>query len=60
MIYKEQATIEVTNKGGLKVIKLINEPTAAAISYGDIIKSDNERKVLTFNDWWRKFWCFYC
>ncbi len=55
MNYKEQATIEVTNKGGLKVIKLINQPTAAAISHGDIIKSDNERKVLIFNNWWRKF-----
>ena len=47
--------MEVTNKGGLKVIKFINEPTAAAISHGDIIKSDNERKVLIFSDWWRKF-----
>ena len=55
MIYKEQATIEVTNKGGLKVIKLINQPTAAAISHGDIIKLDNERRVLIFNNWWKKF-----
>ena len=55
MIEKEQATMEVTNKGGLKVIKLINEPNAVDIAHGDIIKSNNERKVLTFNDWWRKF-----
>ena len=47
--------MEVTNKAGLKIIKLINELTATAISHGDIIKSDNERKVLIFNNWWKKF-----
>ena len=55
----KKAIIKVTNKERLKVIKLINEPTAAAISYGDIIKSDNERKVLIFSDWWKKLRCFY-
>ncbi len=46
---ERKATIEAANKAGLEVIKLINEPTAAAIAYGDIIKSDKERKVLIFD-----------
>ena len=46
---QRKATIEAAKKAGLEIIKLINEPTAAAIAYGDIIKSDNERKVLIFD-----------
>ena len=46
---QRKATIEAANKAGLEVINLINEPTAAAIAYGNIIKSDNERKVLIFD-----------
>ena len=46
---QRKATIEAANKAGLEVYKLINEPTAAAIAYGDIIKSDKERKVLIFD-----------
>jgi molecular chaperone DnaK len=46
---QREATIEAANKAGLEVYKIINEPTAAAIAYGDIIKSDNERKVLIFD-----------
>ena len=46
---QRQATIEAANKAGLEVIKLINEPTAAAIAYGDENYSDNERKVLIFD-----------
>ena len=46
---QRQATIEAAKKAGLEIIKLINEPTAAAIAYGDIIKSDKERKVLIFD-----------
>jgi molecular chaperone DnaK (HSP70) len=42
-------TIEAAKKIGLDVIKVINEPTAAAIAYGDKIKSDKERKVLIFD-----------
>ena len=46
---QREATIEAAKKAGLEVYKLINEPTAAAIAYGDIIKSDKERKVLIFD-----------
>ena len=46
---QRKATIEAANKAGLEVFKIINEPTASAIAYGDIIKSDNERKVLIFD-----------
>ena len=46
---QRQATIEAANKAGLEVIQLINETTATAIAYGDIIKSDKERKVLIFD-----------
>ena len=46
---QRQATIEAANKAGLEVIKLINEPTAAAIAYGDENYSNKERKVLIFD-----------
>ena len=42
-------TIEAAKNIGLDVINVINEPTAAAIAYGDKIKSDKERKVLIFD-----------
>ena len=46
---QRNATIEAAKEAGFEDIKLINEPTAAAIAYGDIIKSDKERKVLIFD-----------
>ena len=46
---QRKATIEAANKAGLEVFKIINEPTAAAIAYGDIIKSYKERKILIFD-----------
>ena len=46
---QRQATIDAANKAGLEVIQLINETTATPIAYGDIIKSDKERKVLIFD-----------
>ena len=46
---QRQAIIEAANKAGLEVIQLINETTTTAIAYGDIIKSDKERKVLIFD-----------
>ena len=49
---QREDTIKAAEEAGLEVIKLINEPTAAAIAYGDIIKSDKERNVLIFDlDW---------
>ena len=41
-------TIEAAKKIGLDVIKSINEPTAAAIVYGDIIQSNKERNVWSY------------
>ncbi len=46
---QRDATIEAAKEAGFEDIKLINEPTAAAIAYGNIIKSDKERKVLIFD-----------
>ncbi len=46
---QRQATIEAANKAGLEVIQLINEPTAAAITYGVQNDSNKERKVLIFD-----------
>ena len=42
-------TIEAAKKIGLNIINVINEPTAAAIAYGDIIQSNKERNVLIFD-----------
>ena len=46
---QRDATIKAAEKAGFEDIELINEPTAAAIAYGDIIKSDKERNVLIFD-----------
>ena len=46
---QRNATIEAGKKAGFEEIKLINEPTAAAIAYGNIIKSNKERKILIFD-----------
>ncbi len=46
---QREATINAAEKAGLEVVKLINEPTAAAIAYGHIWKSDKERNVLIFD-----------
>ncbi len=40
---------EASKKVGLEVIKIINEPTGAAIEYGYQNKSDKERKILIFD-----------
>ena len=46
---QRDTTIEESKEAGLEIYKLINDPTVAAIAYGDIIQSDNERKVLIFD-----------
>ena len=46
---QRDTTIEESKEAGLEIYKLINEPTASTIAYGDIIQSDNVRKVLIFN-----------
>lgn len=45
---ERQATIEAGEKAGLKVIAIINEPTAAAFSYG-LNEKDIEQTVLIYD-----------
>ncbi|CDI97066.1 heat shock protein 70 related [Echinococcus multilocularis] len=47
---QRQATIDAAKIAGLKVLRLINEPTAAAIAYGMDRRSDGQRNMLVF-DW---------
>ncbi len=45
---QRQATKDAGEIAGLKVLRIINEPTAAAIAYG-IDKAEQEQKVLVFD-----------
>jgi len=47
--FQREATIKAAELAGLEVIKIINEPTAAAIAYANIILSKNEKKILIFD-----------
>ena len=44
---QRKATIEAGEKAGLKVLRLLNEPTAAALAYG--FKKDLAKKLLVFD-----------
>ena len=46
---QREATKEAAEKAGLEVIRIINEPTAAAIAYGYIHKTEEERNELIFD-----------
>ncbi len=46
---QRQATIDAGKKAGLNVIKIINEPTAAAIAYGLENKSNKKKNVCVFD-----------
>ncbi|KAG5447294.1 Heat shock cognate 71 kDa protein [Clonorchis sinensis] len=46
---QRQATKDAGTIAGLNVLRIINEPTAAAIAYGLDKKADNERNVLIFD-----------
>ena len=46
---QRNATIKAAKDAQLNVIQIINEPTAAAIAYGNIHKSNKERKILIFD-----------
>ena len=46
---QRQATKDAGAIAGLEVLRIINEPTAAAIAYGLDKKFKNERNVLTFD-----------
>ncbi len=45
---QRQATIDAGEIAGLKVTRIVNEPTAAALAYG-IDKTDEELKILVFS-----------
>ncbi len=45
---QRQATKDAGTIAGLEVIRIINEPTAAALSYG-LDKQDKEQKILVFD-----------
>ena len=46
---QRQATKDAGTIAGLNVLRIINEPTAAAIAYGLDKKSNNERNILIFD-----------
>jgi len=46
---QREATKEAAINAGLEVIRIINEPTAAAIAYGDNHGTEEEKKVLIFD-----------
>ena len=46
---QRQATKDAGTIAGLNVIRIINEPTAAAIAYGLDKKSDKEKNILIFD-----------
>ena len=46
---QRQSTKDAGRIAGLNVMRIINEPTAAAIAYGLDNKSDNEKTVLVFD-----------
>src|SRR5262245_64726850 len=45
---QRQATADAGKIAGLNVLRIVNEPTAAALSYG-LEKSDREQTVLVFD-----------
>jgi len=45
---QRQATIDAGEIAGLKITRIVNEPTAAALAYG-IDKADQEMKILVFS-----------
>merc|ERR1712048_57969 len=46
---QRQATKDAGTISGLNVLRIINEPTAAAIAYGLDKKSDGEKNILIFD-----------
>ena len=45
---QRQATVEAAQMAGLNVLRIINEPTAAALSYG-ISRRGHKRKILVYD-----------
>lgn len=44
---QREATIEAAKNAGLEVLRIINEPTAAALNYG--LKTDKNQKILVYD-----------
>lgn len=46
---ERQATKDAGTIAGLDVVRIINEPTAAALAYGEDNKSDKEQKIMVYD-----------
>ena len=46
---QRQATKDAGQIAGLEVVRIINEPTAAALAYGDQVKTDKDQKILVYD-----------
>lgn len=46
---QRQATVDAAQMAGLEVLRIINEPNAAAIAYGLQDKDDSQKNVLIFD-----------
>ena len=54
---ERQATKEAGQIAGLNVLRIINEPTAASLSYG--LENNEDQKITRIWFRWWYFWCFY-
>jgi len=48
-VLQRKATIEAGRLAGLEVVDILNEPTAAALAYGDTILQSEERRILIYD-----------
>ena len=46
---QRQATKDAGTIAGLDVVRIINEPTAAALAYGEDAKSDKDQKIMVYD-----------
>ena len=46
---QRQATKDAGQIAGLEVVRIINEPPAAALAYGDQVKTDKDQKILVYD-----------
>ena len=54
---QRQATKDAGKIAGLEVLRIINEPTAAALAYG--LDKDNDQKIMVYDLGGGTFRCFY-
>jgi molecular chaperone DnaK len=48
-VLQRKATIEAGRLAGLEVVDILNEPTAAALAYGDVILRPEQRHILIYD-----------